>query len=127
MDVQQINEEIKKLSDTNGISDGYHTFEELYDHRIFLFRALGNLAIMAANSVGMENNENNVWKSKLHHDGTSYDGWFIVGFHTKPGFQVSYHIPMKYWDYFDLFVERERAPEWDGHTPADVVERLKNI
>lgn len=127
MTIDEINAEIKKLPDTNGISDGYHTFGELYDHRIALFRVLGDLIISAIESMEIPNDQDKVWKSKLHHDGTSYEGWFIAGLSAPAGKQISYHIPMKCWDEFKNFFERERAPEWDGHTPADVLERLKKL
>ena len=96
------------------VSDGYHTFSELYDHRIALFLAL--LSLMPKDKV---------WASRCHADGTSIDGWIVAGIHTSAG-DVTYHLP-------DIVVEilaemqidlREKAPEWDGHTSADVVARL---
>ena len=65
------------------------------------------------------------WKSKLHHDGTMYDGMFIVGA-SLPGIgEISYHYDLDpWWDVFNIR-EVENAPEWDGHTPNDVIERLK--
>ena len=65
------------------------------------------------------------WKSKLHHDGTSYDGWFISGTEIN-GKQISYHLPLRLWDDFPA-IEKELAPEWDGHTPEDVVNILKDF
>lgn len=110
-----INWLIKQLKgNTDGVSDGYHTFGELYDHRIALFRV-----VCASCDFG-------VWKSKLHHDGTSFPGWFIAGIGTHKGEQISYHIPMKYWHFWPAQVVK-KAPEWDGHTPADVVERLRTL
>lgn len=92
-------------------SDGYHTFNELYHHRAVLF------SVIVANLHGI------AWKSKLHHDGTMYDGMFIVGIDTPWG-QASYHYDVDpYWDMF-WCMELERAPEWDGHTPADAIERI---
>lgn len=91
-------------------SDGYHTFKELYDHRIALFLVLMGL------------NRHRSWKSKHHDDGTSLDGWFIAGI-DLPGGNITYHLPMKDWDYAQVR-ELPAAPEWDGHTPADVVDRL---
>lgn len=88
------------------VSDGYHTFDELYDHRMKLF------------SVVCRTFQGAAWKSKLHHDGTMYDDYFIVGIETKKG-QFTYHYHMKDWDMFPV-QERERAPEWDGHTANDI-------
>lgn len=95
-------------------SDGYHTFNELYHHRAVLFSV-----VVAANS-------NRAWKSKLHHDGTMYDGMFIVGVDTPKG-QATYHYDVEpYWDMF-WCKELERAPEWDGHTPDDAIERIGSL
>lgn len=104
--------------DTNLISDGYHTFGELYDHRIQLF-------ITMCNYLGTFTNKD-VWKSKKHHDGTSWNGWFIAGINHEKGEQISYHLPID--RFYDLHVpELEKAPEWDGHTSNDVLERLKKL
>lgn len=116
MTEEYINKQIKDNNlDTNKISDGYHTFKELYDHRIALFIALSNTVEPMGSMVA--------WKSKLHHDGTMWDGWFIAGLFIEKGEQISYHLPIDKWDALHSEV-LERAPEWDGHTPADVIERL---
>lgn len=92
-------------------SDGYHTFDELYHHRAVLFSVICN------------NNKDIAWKSKLHHDGTMYDGMFIVGVNTPEG-QATYHYDMEpYWDMFNV-KELEKAPEWDGHTPDEAIKRI---
>ena len=45
--INHINKEIEELKNegisTKDISDGYHTFQELYEHRIILFSALCNV------------------------------------------------------------------------------------
>jgi hypothetical protein len=110
--------------DTNKISDGYHTFGELYDHRIALFIALCNIGHDWKDSG--EKHSFEAWKSKLHHDGTMFAGWYIAGIREGKGEQISYHLPMSTWDKLQV-PERERAPEWDGHTPADVVKRLGEL
>lgn len=95
-------------------SDGYHTFNELYHHRAVLFSV-----VVAANS-------GRAWKSKLHHDGTMYEGMFIVGVDTPQG-QATYHYDVEpYWDMF-WCKELERAPEWDGHTPNEAIERIGSL
>lgn len=62
------------------------------------------------------------WKAKQHHDGTMYDGYFIVGIDTPSG-QASYHYPLEYWNMFNV-KEFGRAPEWDGHTPQQAIDRI---
>lgn len=96
---------------TGETSDGYHTFNELYDHRAKLF------------SVVVRDHRELAWKSMLHHDGTMYDGMFIVGIET-PGGQATYHYDVEpYWSLFDC-KELDRAPEWDGHTPQQAIDRI---
>lgn len=109
--------------DPNLVSDGFHTFGELYEHRITLFIALC-YSIMANHG---HSQEFKVWKSKLHHDGSSYDGWFIMGIGKVKGEQISYHLPMSKWDESVNIPEYEKAPKWDGHTSNDVLERLKSL
>jgi len=101
--------------DIGETSDGYHTFNELYEHRHMLF-----LALMASHS-------HYAWFSRLHSDGTSMVGWFVAGIDLDDK-TITYHLPERL---FDLVKEThatllDKAPEWDGHTPADVVERLKS-
>lgn len=99
---------------TGETSDGYHTFNELYHHRAVLF------------SVIVKAFRNKAWKSKKHHDGTMYDGMFIVGIETPDG-QATYHYDIEqYWDMF-CCKEVEYAPEWDGHTPSQAIERIGKL
>lgn len=98
------------LTVDGGTSDGYHTFDELYYHRMALFSVICNKFHAQA------------WKSWLHHDGTMYDDYFIVGINTPEG-QYSYHYHKDYWDMFDV-AELKRAPEWDGHEPKDITRLL---
>jgi hypothetical protein len=101
------------------VSDGYHSFDELYDHRCLLFLAVQDLW---CDTPGCDDNRC-AWKSRWHHDDTGFEGWFIAGL-TLPQGQISYHIPEKFWDHCRAR-ELERAPEWDGHTSQDVLERLR--
>ena len=99
---------------TGEISDGYHTFDELYEHRCSLFLAL----MKAVPEIA--------WISTLHDDGSAFDGWFIAGMNLATG-TVTYHLPEGMWS---LACETgakplERAPKWDGHTSADVVKRVQ--
>ena len=99
---------------TGETSDGYHTFNELYHHRAVLF------------SVIVKAFPERAWKARQHHDGTMYSGMFIVGIDTPDG-QASYHYDIDpYWDMFECR-ELERAPEWDGHTPAQAIERIRKL
>lgn len=99
---------------TGDTSDGYHTFNELYHHRAVLF------------SVIVKAFPDKAWKARKHHDGSMYDGMFIVGIETPDG-QATYHYDIDpYWDMFDC-PEEEFAPEWDGHTAAQAIERIGKL
>ena len=80
---------IREMDDTNktdDISDGYHTFEELYYQRMMLTKTV---ALAAINKF----DKDTVYRSKLHSDGTMYKDFFIVVFNTPEG-NFSYHYHM---------------------------------
>lgn len=106
------NAELPTYADGN-TSDGYHTFNELYEHRAALFAALTRL------------HSDLSWRSRSHHAGGEpmFDGYFITGMALPTG-QVSYHVPLRHWDLFRGVSELDFAPAWDGHSPDDVVRRL---
>lgn len=113
------------VKDVGCVSDGYHTFDELYEHRITLFIALCfEVHVHVGSTLGWQEGP---WRSKLHSDGTALEGWFVMGIGTEPGDQLTYHLPLERWDETDFVVELERAPEWDKHTSADVITRLKKL
>jgi len=111
------------------VSDGYHTIEELYDHRITLYIALARLIRRHPEVLGTEKwFDSCVWRSKLHHDGTGYDGWFMLGIGRSLGRQITYHIPLSRWAETDFAETFDKAPfPFDGHTSDDVLERLKKL
>ncbi|MGL6099523.1 MAG: hypothetical protein ACRC0G_07845 [Fusobacteriaceae bacterium] len=97
--------------DKGSISDGYHSFDELYRHRMVLFACICNMQPDAS------------WKSLYHSDGNMDEGYFIIGINTKDG-QVTYHYKISEgWALFNV-QELDRAPVWDGHNPEDGLYRL---
>lgn len=108
-----VSDKIKDVCVTHpgSLSDGYHTFDELYDHRAALFVALTYLLPEKS------------WKSRYHHDGTAYPDMFIVGINLPTG-QITYHYNIQLWWHCFNCKELDRAPEWDGHTSDDVIKRL---
>jgi hypothetical protein len=54
-----------------------------------------------------------------------FDGMFIAGIHTPNG-ESTYHCEMKYWDLFKV-KEIDNAPEWDGYSPEEGLERLQSL
>lgn len=99
-----------RLSVSGDTSDGYHTFDELYYHRMVLFSIICN------------QNKDLAWKSMKHHDGTMYENYFIVGISTPEG-DYTYHYDIRDWNYFSV-KELEKAPKWDGHKPEDITRLL---
>jgi hypothetical protein len=115
---QAINALIKD-ADSNLISDGYHTFGELYEHRNLLFVVLTKMIKF--------DNTHHVWRSIKHSDGNMYKGWFIMGINKQPGTQITYHLPIKLWDITGYAETLDKAPDFDGHESSDVIERLKEL
>lgn len=102
--------------------DGYHTFEELYEHRIRLFIALCKMYYQENqhHAVGVP-----IWCSTKHSDGSSFGDWFVLGLFKEKGKQITYHLPARFWSEVCEFAEvLPQAPEWDGHTSNDVLKRL---
>jgi hypothetical protein len=111
--------------------DGYHTFDELYEHRITLFIALCRMYFryywQVVECSAEDGAYDDVWRSKLHSDGSSYKGWFILGINQDKGKQITYHLPIKKWKETNFAKTLEKAPKFDGHTPEKVLKRLKNL
>ena len=103
------------VNDIGEVSDGFHTFNGLYEQRMILFAAL------------VKAYKSKAWKSYRHEDGEYCfgGGWFIVGIDTPEG-NYTYHYENKYWDMFDC-IDLPRAPHWDGHTEADAETRLMSL
>lgn len=103
-------------------SDGFHTFNDLYDHRMVLtaalFRALKSEKFAP---------DAWPWRSVAHHpdDGPIHDGYFIVGTKLDGKSDFSYHYPLDHWSLFSMCTILPHAPKWDGHTPTDTIEILR--
>lgn len=96
-------------------SDGFHTFKELYEHRFELFLSLCHARRADA------------WRSKLHGDGTMFEGWFVLGLFHKAGKQMTYHLPLSRWSDCHWAKTFERVPGFDGHASNDVLARLREM
>lgn len=107
------------------VCDGYHTFDELYEHRITLFIAL--CRAFYNDPQYQTGQKAQIWRSKLHSDGSSFNGWFILGIGKEKGKQITYHLPLSKLEETSFAEDLEKAPEWDGHTSNDVLERIKNL
>lgn len=106
--------------DMGEVSDGYHTFNELYEYRMLYNAALFNEFA----KQGLYD----VHKSRKHSDGEYPFGdsnWFIVMAELPTG-QISNHYEMKDWDKFQI-PEKPLANKWDEHSPRDVADRLTSF
>ena len=104
--------EVAGIKDIGDLSDGFHTFNQLYYQRMILFATI------------VKQNRDRAWKSLRHEDGELCfgGGWFIVGVDTPEG-SYTYHYETNFYSLFDC-VELERAKHWDGHTEKDVTRLL---
>jgi hypothetical protein len=101
-------------------SDGYHTFNELYE-----FRKMFNAALF---NEWHKQNLFQVHKSIRHNDGEYCfgGGWFIV-VAVLPTGQISNHYELKDWDLFKIPAKDRAMFKFDGHTPQDVLCRLQAL
>ena len=104
--------DIAGVKEIDDVSDGFHTFRQLYYQRMMLFAAI------------VKQNKGKAWKSLRHEDGELCfgGGWFIVGVDTPEG-SYTYHYEDNYFSLFDC-EELDRSKHWDGHTEKDVTRLL---
>ena len=104
--------DVANVKDVGDVSDGYHTFNQLYHQRALLFATIVNT------------HKDISWKTRCHEDGEPCfgGGWFLVTVDTPAG-SYGYHYDDSYWDYFQC-EEIPKAKHWDGYTEADVIRLL---
>lgn len=102
------------VKDVGDVSDGYHTFSQLYHQRAVLFATIVNA------------NKDISWKTRKHEDGEYCfgGGWFLVTIDTPNG-AYGYHYEDKYWNMFKC-KEIPMAKHWDGYTEENV-DRLLSL
>ena len=120
--------------DIGELSDGYHTYKELYE-----FRKVYNAALFNEWAENLETSSDfgqalfnvpkyNVHKSWRHSDGELCfgGGWFIVSAMLPTGL-ISNHYKAEDWDLFKIPEVEKALFEFDGHTSQDVLNRLKKL
>ena len=137
-----------ELERINELSDGYHTYDELYEFRKMYNAVLFNEWVInyyevlkdyedmdvktlhpeIQNFLNIIKPKYNVHKSWKHHDGELCfgGGWFIVSAMLPTGL-ISNHYKVEDWDLFKVPEVEKALYEFDGHTPQDVIYRLKNL
>lgn len=97
------------------VSDGAHTFGELYDHRTALF-----LLLVACN-LG------DSWWSIKDSSGKNCSPYILCGLMlSKTKTEVTYHIDSSYIGILETIGVKElvQAPNWDGHCSVDTHDRI---
>lgn len=89
----------------NDISDGYHTFGELYEHRCLLYL---NLCLLQPEKCAFKRD---------------HETWFCLYMETDEG-QISYHLPNRYLPVVRAKIREDANYEWDGHNSARVAGNL---
>jgi hypothetical protein len=142
--MDRINDVLQNLKDDgqdiSTVSDGYHSFAELYEFRKVYNAALFNewaknydpkysgLYDSDFPNYSKMRPHYNVHKSWKHHDGELCfgGGWFIVCA-KLPGGLISNHYPEADWDLFKVPEVEASIFEYDGHTAQDVLDRLSAV
>lgn len=121
-------------------SDGFHTFNELYEFRKLYNAVLFNewAESYMSRVTAIENNqiipENivlpkyDVHKSIRHNDGELCfgGGWFIVCAMLPTG-QITNHYKNEDWDLFKIPAKERAKYLYDNHTAIDVLLRLQSL
>lgn len=124
----------------NELRDEYHSIGELYEFRkaynALLFNEWAKEYMIRENQInnGFPVRANfvtplyDVHKSWRHNDGEDCfgGGWFIVVAILPTG-QITNHYKAEDWDLFQIPAVEKAKYEYDGHTPADTLERMKQL
>ena len=115
---ETINELIKFLKKSGFLStkelvDKYYSVQELYEHRLVLFKIICHTYPHLA------------WKAKRHFDGSMFNDSFLSGIVTPLG-NASYHFKLDRFDEFKV-TEIESAPKYDGYTSDEALDRINSL
>lgn len=132
----------RKFKDLNDLRDEYHSIGELYEFRKAYNALLFNewatepfslKQLREGHNITFNDNQQfkpkyDVHKSWRHNDGELCfgGGWFIV-VAMLPSGQITNHYKAEYWDLFQIPEVDKAKYEFDGHTPADTLERMKQL
>lgn len=121
-DLINTNLEYMENDDFDHVSNGHHTFEDLYNQRLILTAVIVNTYPYIS------------WKTKRDEYGepwfddtedmTNPDNHFLVSITTPKG-EYGYHYHNRYWNMFNC-KELARSNHWDGYT-SDDVDRLLSL
>lgn len=117
-----------KLQSLNELRDEYHSIGELYEFRKAYNALLFNTWAKYEGWNGQVIPQYDVHKSWKHYDEELCfgGGWFIVVAILPTG-QITNHYKAEDWDLFQIPAVEKAKYEYDGHTPADTLERMKQL
>ena len=103
-------------NDMSEVSDGYHTFGELYRFRMLYHAVACRHWIKKGYTVV---------RSPVHSDGQPCfgGGWFVV-VAVLPTGQITNHYSDEHWGTFSG-IPVALPPPYDGHTSEDVADRIE--
>ena len=102
------------------LNEQQELIEELYDFRLTYNALLFN--------EWAENQKYEVYKSRRHNDGElCFDGEYFIVVAQLPTGQVTNHYHIRHWDMFKINEYEKVNEDFDGHTPSDVITRLKQV
>lgn len=111
------------LDELKNVSDGYHTFSELYDQRSVLYLLLVKIYTSEDYLI-------NAWYKPDHYP--NYDCVYLQRVNCDGEYidksQVSFHVHIKYREMYEDAIGKYTPgmhPEYDGHTKEEVLERLR--
>lgn len=122
----KVDKHIQIFPDGN-VSDGWHTFEELYYYRLCYNAIFINALVDLKKRLPGIYSDIKICKSKKHFGGEPCygGGWFIVMISTPWG-QISNHYKLEYWNMFNCPVTKQ-SWKWDGHGMKEAMERLNRL
>ena len=101
------------------ISDGQKTFSELYREK--------NNLILALLVVLSKLEKQKIWYSDFFSDGSSREGFFLVGINYEPKYQITFLLPYDMKHYvMKIGTGLPTAPPYQAHSTEDVTQRLYN-
>lgn len=129
--LKQVQELIKALPEglKGKVSDGYHTFDELYEFRMLYNAMFANL-LAEGLAHGLTDPKIEVYKSKRYYNGVFCGNglWFVVVIKIIGGKEVIDHYPIKNWDLFKI-PDREMADGYEdpSYTNSETLLRMKGL
>lgn len=112
----EIREQRKNKVSVRDVSDGYHSFNELYKERVALLSIICNSYPELC------------WKSRHHFDeehDPMFNEDFVIGITTPSGI-ATYHLKLEWWNNFNI-IEIPNSPQYDGHTVEDDISKLFSL